>query len=213
MSWLQIPRRNFLKSLPHLVLVSSQGKPHIRCPWAARSNAGPLDSGPPQSRPHSRVPPRTLGWFRSKELSGKEEKEKGKQRKHSKALRVSWAQNKPGTGQKQLSSFSAFQLSCKLFSWKIKALNHKTSYWGLMTTTGFQPKDGSPEETQVKRREIKQSAHLMEAQPHGGYPWRTVEEGQTRVSVLPGVCGGRGRASEAYRILFLQLREAVSKRH
>lgn len=42
----------------------------------------------------------------------------------------------------------------------------------------------------------------MEAQPPGGYLWRTVEEGQSRVSVLPGVCGGR--ASEAYKALFLQ---------
>lgn len=44
----------------------------------------------------------------------------------------------------------------------------------------------------------------MEAQPHGGYPWRTVEEGESRVSVLPGVYGDRGRASEAYKALFLQ---------
>lgn len=31
----------------------------------------------------------------------------------------------------------------------------------------------------MERREIKPSGRPMEAQPRGGYPWRTVEEGQT----------------------------------
>lgn len=100
----------------------------------------------------------------------------------------------PVPSRSQVELKDAFRLPYKLLSWKTKAIKHTASCHSLMTTTGSQPEDRSPEEMQAEKREMKGS----------GAPWKLChmeaipeeQGGRLRRGVCPAHSPwGRGRAS------------------
>lgn len=140
-----------------------------------------------------------------KSSSGKEEAGKGKKRSiipspQTFLGKLSLALSRP------IELKNAFQLSCEILSWKEKNIKHTASCQGLQPQQTFGPRmEGGPEEMQAEGKEIKHSGYLLEAQPHGGYPWRTGEKGHTGCLSCSGPAEAQKGPQKPWWALFFQL--------
>lgn len=98
----------------------------------------------------------------------------------------------PVPSRSQVELKDAFRLPYKLLSWKTKAIKHTASCHSLMTTTGSQPEDRSPEETQAETREMKGSGAPWKLCHMEAIPEERGGGGSDEVSVLPTVHGAEG---------------------
>lgn len=97
----------------------------------------------------------------------------------------------PVPSRSQVELKDAFRLPYKLLSWKTKAIKHTASCHSLMTTTGSQPEDRSPEETQAETREMKGSGAPWKLCHMEAIPEEQGGEAQTRCLSCPQSMGQR----------------------